>query len=236
MHLLYSNIKNLLKRLRNKIKRLMSGRPNLTNVGSAFVLPDHLTANLVIDVGVSGGTPYLYSRFPNADLILIDPLDEVASLYNLINDRKYEQYILAAGSSNGTISINFDKTRPARSSIMQRTALTKNPTHFIEEKLVEVKTLDNIVKSSDFAIKDVGLKIDTEGFEMEVLKGAGELLKKCNFVICEASIEKRFEDGYSFSDLVVFMSSKNFKLTKLLSCCEDRNGLIRFVDVLFEPC
>ena len=209
---------------------------NRNNVGSAFIIPGHLTADVIIDVGVSGGTPYLYSRFPSADLMLIDPLDEVADLYNLIKERKYEKYNLAAGSSNEMVSINFDRTRPARSSIKHRTALTRNPTHLIEERLVEVKPLDDIVSSSGFKIKGVGLKIDTEGFEIEVLKGAGKLLKKCNFVICEASLEKRFEDSYDFSELVVFMHSKNFKLTKFLSFCEDSNGLIRFADVLFEPC
>ncbi|MEJ6390306.1 hypothetical protein [Gymnodinialimonas ulvae] len=34
------------------------------------------TPDLIIDVGVANGTPWLYDAFPQTEFILIDPMDE----------------------------------------------------------------------------------------------------------------------------------------------------------------
>ncbi len=79
----------------------------------------------------------------------------------------------------------------------------------IEERHVPVKTLDEIASSYKGPF---GLKIDTEGLEIEVVRGASEMLKNCAFVLAEVSTRRRYQGGYKFSDFVSVMAEHGFKL------------------------
>jgi hypothetical protein len=74
-----------------------------------------------------------------------------------------------------------------------------------------------------------GLKIDTEGFELEVIEGAPKFLRKTQFVIAEVSISKRFVEGYSFSEFTEVMIRNGFFLWDLMTVRK------RFVDAVFRP-
>ena len=199
-----------------------------------IMLSGEFNIDTIIDVGVAKGTEWLYNPYNNAKLILIEPLNVYTKLNDIIKDRTFEIFECALGSKNGFTDIYFDKTEPSKSSIYKREKLTKTEDHEIELRRVELKKLDQIVASSKLSPQSIGLKIDTEGHELEVLKGATKTLGMCEFVICEISIERRFINSYDFSELIVFMNNKNFKLTKILRFAKDKNGVIRFADVLFE--
>lgn len=203
--------------------------------GDDISLPSRITVDTIIDVGVAGGTPWLYRQFPDQKLILVEPLNVVPSLMNLIEGRDYEMFECAVGSKQGDVTINYDKTRPSLSSVKSRTQLTQRKGHEIVSKTVPVRTLDSILAESKFPNQNLGLKIDTEGYELEVLKGSVNLLKKCQFIVCEASVAKRFEDSYSFSELIQFMAENGFRLSNILRFNVGSNGVVRMVDVLFEP-
>lgn len=214
-------------------RRSIFQKPNRRTGNNDVVLPNY-DVDCIIDVGVADGTPWLYNQFATQPLILVEPLNVVPQLLELLVDRKYEMYECAAGSCESEATINFDKTYPGLSSIFDRTKLAQWENSVIEKRTVPVKTIDQIVSETQFRVKTFGLKIDTEGFELEVLKGAKETLKKCRFVVCEASIEKRFENSYNFSELIVYMSQQNFILVKVLRFGVDTNNVTRLADVLFE--
>jgi hypothetical protein len=60
------------------------------------------------------------------------------------------------------------------------------------------------------------------------------MLKNCSFVVCEVSVEQRFYESYSFSELIVWMYARKFGATKVLGFSVDGNGVIRMADILFE--
>ena len=219
---------------RLSLQNLLNSK-TLKNGVDDLILRSDYDIDTVVDVGVAGGTAWLYKRFPGLNLILIDPLYVDASLEILLKGRNYEMHECALGSKSEKLSINFDKTRPSLSSFKKRTELTTRNSHFLEKREVDVKKLDEVISESTFNPRKIGLKIDTEGFELEVLKGSTETLQKCKFVICEASIEKRFQDSYSFSELILFMHKRNFKLKEILRFVGDDRGVVRMADVLFEP-
>lgn len=203
--------------------------------GERITLPEYPGVETIIDVGVAGGTPWLYDRFKTQHLILVEPLNVVSTLQERLSGRSYEIHECAAAAAEGHLEMNFDVTQPSLSSLLERTKLTKRAGHRIERRVVPARTIDSIVAKTRFPTSRVGLKIDSEGFELEVLKGSTATLKKCAFVVCEASIERRFEHSYDFSDLVVFMQQRNFTVRKILDVGADRQGVVRMVDVLFEP-
>ena len=83
-------------------------------------------------------------------------------------------------------------------SFLERSNLTKTGSR-LESRTVEITTLDDL-KSELSLEPPYGLKIDTEGFELEVIKGGSNFLKETQFVIVEVSILKRFYDSYSFEE------------------------------------
>lgn len=179
----------------------------------------------VIDVGVNLGTPELYRAFPGARFLLIDPQSGGEARMT----RRPANYVfanVALGAAPGRVTI---QEQGGRSSALQRTALTERGAPKPYE--AAVTTLDALI--DDHALKGpIGLKIDTEGYEIEVLKGLERHVADIAFVICEASVRRRFVGGYTFADLVIAMKAKGFEFYNILNPPKARPN---FYDVLFLP-
>lgn len=170
----------------------------------------------VIDVGVLEGTPPLYEAFPEAELLLVEalPMYEKACR-NIVKAHPGggEVFMVAAGDADAAINIRYYPDLPAQSSILQ-TVVNKD----IEPREVEVplRKLDTLFAGRDFS-GDALLKIDTEGFEYNVIKGATETLKRVKYCITETSIRRRHENSYRFADLVALMKDNGFDLYDVLT-------------------
>lgn len=95
---------------------------------------------------------------------------------------------------------------------------------------VEVHSLDYLVAANDLR-GTFGLKIDTEGFEMSVIRGATKTLKQSAFVIAEVSMKERFAGGYTFRQFINEMAIHGFEAVDILSFPRHSN----YFDILFLP-
>ncbi|WGH77184.1 FkbM family methyltransferase [Jannaschia ovalis] len=183
-------------------------------------------AHTIIDVGVLNGTPFLYDCFPDRHFVMIDPLEESrAAVAENWGHLDHEFHVCALGAQPGLMELQVEAGRLARSSFRAR----RDGGTPAERRRVQVRRLDDLVASH---AGPLGLKIDTEGAELEVLRGATATLRRCEFVITETSIKKRFVDGYRFSEVIAFMAEQGFEVYSFLS------GLTRaprMADVLFIP-
>ena len=117
--------------------------------------------------------------------------EPIPVLYNQLDVKyggKATIYPYALSDSNGESTFQFVRNAPAYSGINKREYKTQNPD--IEEITVELKKLDGLIPAE---IKIDLIKIDVEGAEFGVLKGAKELLKRSMPVIV-------FECGLGASD------------------------------------
>jgi hypothetical protein len=57
----------------------------------------------------------------------------------------------------------------------------------LKQVTVEVNTIDNIVANSSYGIPDL-IKIDAEGLDLEVLRGAKSVLGKTEVILVEAAV------------------------------------------------
>ncbi|MGK9339356.1 FkbM family methyltransferase [Sinorhizobium meliloti] len=189
-----------------------------------FVIPDKLSAkylarfnfspDVVVDVGVSRGSDFLYELFPRTKTLLIDPYpgfeDICRKRYG--DEYNFDYFECAVGAEAGKSTLKIQSDDIGKSTLGVPTTMQGQNT--VKEVEVDVKTLDSVCRPYSGKI---GLKIDTEGHEYEVLKGASETLRRAEFVIAEVSIKKRYWGGYRFSDVIALMREHDFEMLDLLN-------------------
>jgi FkbM family methyltransferase len=103
-------------------------------------------------------------------------------------------------------------------------------------EIVDVETVDGVFKEHNLNKIDV-LKIDTEGYEMEVLKGARKILsnKKVKYVFCEVGFNNEPDKG-DFCKISEFLRNYNFKLCGFYDTNKwgENFMYIKYVNALFK--
>lgn len=205
------------------------------------VIPDKMSARYlrrfgfkaetVVDVGVSRGSDFLYETLPDANHILVDPLPGFEEVVRQrFGDRyQFEFHQVALGAEEGTSVLRLQSDNLSKSTLQKGTRLEGQNT--FKEVEVRVQTLDQLLENR-LGAKPIGLKLDTEGHELEVLRGAKHTLRSCEFVLAEVSIKRRYENGYRFSEIIRYMAENRFELIDVLNPI---GRVHRFFDCLFVP-
>lgn len=184
----------------------------------------------VVDVGVWKGTPELYEAFPEAYLVMVEPLVEhEGDLDEWLSNRSGEKHLMAAGPSVGEIDFYFRPSAPQASSAVRKIGLSEEE---FEVRKIHSQTLDGI--QGDWP-KPYLIKIDTDGFELGVIQGATETLKSTNWVVAEVSVAERFVGGYSFHDFVGLMHEHGFRLADVMRVMRREDSIdTGLVDAVFK--
>jgi len=193
-----------------------------------------LDPRTVVDIGVGPGTPQLYAAFPQAHHFLVEPLAEFEpELQEILRTYRGGYCLTAVGAEAGTARIHVEPDQPTKSSIHSRTALTTTGSE-VEPRTIPVATLDQLARDHDLR-PPYGLKIDTEGFELQVIRGATRFLEEAQFVIAEVSVSRRFEGSYDFAEFIAAMAERRFRLCDVLAAPRNRRAETMFVDAMFRP-
>ena len=91
--------------------------------------------------------------------------------------------------------------------------------------------------TGDYVTKDIlidFLKIDTQGYDLQVLKGFKSKLKKkqIKFIVCEQIFTDLYCKQAKFSELLIFMEQYGYDLVGVYDC-HYRKSRISFADILF---
>ena len=190
---------------------------------------------IIIDVGVADGTPWLYDSFPDTKFLLFDPMKECEQLVrSSFPSLNFEFFAVALSKEAGTAELKIpvisEVQKGQLASLVNRTDQYSKAASDWLTREVEVATLDSLIPHDG----RLGLKIDTEGFESQVLDGAKETLKRCTFVVLELSLEMRFEGVDPPSVVVRKLEEAGFELRDVLSInggSQDKSP--RHIDCLF---
>ena len=141
--------------------------------------------------------------FNNLNIIAYDPIKknikrlEKSIVINKISNIRTLK--VAIGDKKGFVTLGATETYSPNYEINEKKAV-------ITEKC-EINTLDNL--HNDIKDKFIVLKIDTEGFEFNVLKGAKKLLLN-NKVFCQIEIKNN-----NYQKVFSFLKNNNFKLVSI---------------------
>ena len=185
-----------------------------------------------IDVGAYNGewTRMFISIFPDAKVLMIEAQEGkkeiLKNAISAIKKNNLEFEICLVGANDGKevsfIEMGTGSSVYEESSYYKRTKTNK--------KLIRLDTL--LENYPDF-IASNALKIDTQGYELEVLKGCPLLLKNLEVVLLEVSLVEINKRTPLFSEVVSFMACSGFKLFDFCSQIRRKDGVLWQTDLMW---
>lgn len=140
----------------------------------------------VVDIGANRGQFALLCRnlFPDIPIFSFEPLPEAAKTFRAVfrGDPKTRLFECAIGAEPGTGEIHVSKEDDSSSLLpITRQAEFFPGTDEKETRKIVIKRLDGLLDETDL-VQPALLKIDVQGYELEVLKGCGDLLEAFAYV------------------------------------------------------
>jgi FkbM family methyltransferase len=178
----------------------------------------------ILDVG--GHHAEFYKAFieNNIDFssyIIFEPFPESFEIINKIEDSRLKKFNLGVGEKKSSMTFNVSEWETSNTfsevdvntfkNKLKKVIYRTDP--YITKLEVQVDSLDNICLKLEKTF-DV-LKIDVEGFELNVLKGANLLLSSnlIRYIVIEIQKEGSYLD-YSPLEIEKYLDNKGFKLEK----------------------
>lgn len=161
--------------------------------------------NFFIDVGANYGTYSLYFSKNFKKIYSIEAAPKIFKLlqFNCENLKNIKTFNFAVSDNQSSKFFYIDNKNFGANSLIKK--------RFNKRIKVKCNTLDRLVKKK--SIKNSFIKIDTEGSEINVLKGMKKIIKSKNLII---GIEQLSEEFYTkekklTSNCVEFLKKNNFK-------------------------
>lgn len=193
----------------------------------------------VIDVGAHRGQFTLLAAglFPDARILAFEPLaDPFRKLLDVTSSLPNVRCInLAIGAERASLPMNVAE-RDHSSSLLPITETQERvfpKTGHQRIDLVETAPLDDLLDVSA-CLRPALLKIDVQGFELEVLKSASNLLSQIDVVYVEASFVELYRDQPLADDVIVALRRLGFRLITVNNLVHSPGGQAVQADFLFE--
>jgi FkbM family methyltransferase len=194
-------------------------------------LLQHYNIDVVFDIGANKGqyAKGIMDAGYTHKIISFEPLSSVHSIIEK-ESKKYTNWAVAPrcaiGSKNEEIEINISANSVSSTLLNMLDSHTEGApdSKIIGKEKVTVFSLDEIADKYIGNSKNIFLKIDVQGFEQEVLKGAEQLLKKVKGIEMEISLIPLYENqSWLLPEILEFMNSKGFQLMSLAPAFTDNN-------------
>lgn len=159
-----------------------------------IILQKHVKdSSICVDVGCHKGEilDHILLNSPNQKHYAFEPIPDLYDKLLIKYGKKCKIYPYAISHENGSSSFKHVKNAQAYSGIHERNYHIKNPN--IEEIQVSLKKLDDIILRD--SIIDL-IKIDVEGGEFSVLRGAEETINRSKPIIifeCGKGASEKYE-------------------------------------------
>ena len=189
---------------------------------------------ILFDVGANQGqsVKWFQASYPSSQIHSFEPSKICFEVLkkNFPNSNNLKINNKAVGSKKGSLKFN-EYSWSALNSLLKRT-FTKS--EIIDNYIVDVITIDDYCKENKIFQINV-IKTDTEGYELEVLKGAEKMMNNnsIQFIFCEIFFYENYIDQSSFGDIYNYLLQKGFSLVRFYTFEYTVEGLANRTDALF---
>lgn len=221
------------------IRRLIPNR-FVNNLKNQFGVPNQKSSLLnlkklgfnpvnILDIGAYEGNWALEMKsiFPKSNILMIEAQEAKRQILlkksKLIKNSSV--VIALLGATEKEVEFNIYETA---SSVYKEDNKTN-----AKISSIKLSLLDDIVSKSHFETFDF-IKLDTQGYELEILKGASKVLQSAQIVLMEVSLLGIYKDAPLAHEVILYMKTKGFVLYDICSLMKRPfdNALFQ-VDFLF---
>jgi FkbM family methyltransferase len=193
-------------------------------------LIDSLSINKVFDIGANEGQfgQSIRKGGYKGQIVSFEPLSDawIELKNNANNDSNWLIHErVAIGNSNGEIKINISNNSVSSSVLpmLKQHSSAASDSVYIAEETVPIVTFDSIASQYLNNESNIFLKIDTQGFEWEVLEGAKDTLHLVKGVIVELSLVPLYDGQRLWKDIMNKLENEGFTLWALQEVFTDPN-------------
>ena len=190
---------------------------------------EHYKIDLVFDIGANKGqyaTGIMDAGYDH-QIVSFEPLSDIHSIIEK-ESKKYRNWTVtprcAIGAVNEEIEINISANSVSSTLLnMLDSHIEGAPeSKIIGKEKVHVFPLDEIAATYTGNAKNIFLKIDVQGFEQEVLKGAKSTIAKAKGIEMEISLVPLYENQtWLLPQTLDFMEQNGFQLTSIVPAFTD---------------
>lgn len=234
--IIFNKIVKFFRILRNKTWR----KGIIHNIAANIELESlikNLEINTFFDIGSNKGQFILLvdGLFKNKKIYSVEPIKELYLKQKKFfgNNKNISFFNYGIGSEIKKKNL-FITNRVDSSSFLQTKLSKKNSDYKIMQKReISIKTLDSLFSTIDLS-KPSLIKIDVQGYELEVLKGGIKLLKKIDYILIEVSDKQLYLGQALETEIEKFLSDISFyKIHENLPTVITDYGVIQ-KDILFK--
>lgn len=186
-------------------------------IGNLLLLFYHLSkrgikGNYILDVGAHSTDWIRLAKkaFPESVAYLIEPLLEMEQhLKKFCDEFPGSKYFLkGAGANPGKLYLTLNDVLEGANFLQSENNNLKQKDM---QREVEIITIDSLINKKEMEIPEI-VKLDVQGFELEVLKGATKLFGRTEIFILEVSLFEFMKGMPVFSEVISFMGERGYEV------------------------
>ncbi len=197
----------------------------------------------VIDVGANTGqfARYILSVLPEAKVLCFEPLPgpfaELLEWARSIKASSVKAFNLALGESEGTVGMFQHLDHSPSSSLLHSTEVSHALYPLTKRELpvkVTMVSLDKFLWDSKLElVPEVLVKLDVQGYEDRVIRGAIETFRQAKSCVSEVNVERLYDGQCTFKDVWTLLDDLGYRYAGNLDQVYASDGHVVFADAMF---
>jgi len=226
-------------KLHNELARMFGYE--LNKIDTQSTLATHLKMvfnamkiDAVLDVGANKGQfgRFLRKNGFSGELYSFEPLKEPFAVLSSESDKDNNWHAIncGLGSEKTRCEINVTNTTEfasIRNPNAYATQMFNDLVEVTHQETIQLDTVDNFLLANDekFTGKNIFLKMDTQGYDLEVFKGASNSLSRIVALQSELSVRAIYEGMPAYLDTLAIYSDKGYLPSGLYPVSRNKDGL-----------
>lgn len=231
-------IKKIFRSLGMEVHRYTANASPTAQIVSAL---NYFQIDLILDIGANQGqfASEIRSGGFSGEIVSFEPLSAAHSTLQSVaeNDAKWRVHPRCAlGDYDGEIEINIAGNSVSSSILpmLESHKIAAPLSVYQGREVTNIRALDTVAKEYCTAEHRPFLKVDTQGFEWQVLNGARETLPHVRGILLELTLSPLYEGQHLWRETVDRLEAEGFMLWALLPGFTDPvNGQTFQVDGIF---
>ncbi len=212
-------IKKIIKKLFNMMGlEIMRRNPNLALDTHLKYIISQQNIDLVIDVGANSGQfgKLMRDIGYRGKIISFEPTKKAFEKLKSNADNNWDCYKIALGNEVGSKEIKV-YALDLFSSFLNKTEYGlerfQSEVSNYDTELIDITTLDKFLDGKIY--NNIFLKMDTQGYDLEVFKGALNVRKNIKMLMTEVAFHKIYDGMPSYLDALSSYNKAGFQLTSI---------------------